>query len=214
MTTHARTGSDGKGNTRYDTDGTANLLRCDHPPIARNSLRRGGRQRGPVLYDGTNVAIRQVQPKDAALLAGGFARLSPESRHSRFLAIKAELNPAELDYFTEVDHHHHEALGALSRLDGRGLGIARYIRDPERPEVAEIAITIVDDWQGRGLGTELLRRLADRAYEEGITHFTALVASDNLAVVRLLKRIGVDVRPTSFEPGAVEYDITLAPRGR
>ncbi len=92
---------------------------------------------------------------DAPLLADGFARLSDASRQMRFLTKKKELFPAELRYFTDVDHHDHEALGALDHAGGRGVGIARYVRDTEDPQAAEIAVAIVDDWQGRGLGTEL-----------------------------------------------------------
>ena len=109
-----------------------------------------------VLRDGSAVLIRQVRGTDAPLLADGFARLSARSRRMRFLTSKTTLSAAELRYFTEVDHHDHEALGALSPADGRGVGIARFIRDPGDPRAAEIAVTIADDWQGRGLGAELL----------------------------------------------------------
>jgi RimJ/RimL family protein N-acetyltransferase len=129
-----------------------------------------------VLRDGSQVLIRQIQRADAALLAGGFARLSARSRQMRFLTPKKELSPAELRYFTDVDHHHdHEAPGALNHADGRGVGIARYIRHAENPQAAEIAVTIVDSRQGRGLGTELPAQLTDRARQEGIHRFTALV---------------------------------------
>jgi hypothetical protein len=93
---------------------------------------------GPVaLRDGSKVLIRQVQSTDAPLLADGFARLSPQSRQMRFLTRKKELSRAELRYFTDVDHHGHEALGALNHADGRGVGIARYIRHAEDPQAAE-----------------------------------------------------------------------------
>lgn len=164
-----------------------------------------------VLRDGSHVVIRQVHRGDAALLADGFSRLSAESRSLRFMTGKAALSPAELRYFTEVDHHDHEALGALSHGDGRGLGIARYIRHPEDPEAAEVAVTVIDDWQGRGLGTELLNELADRAYQHGIRRFTALVAADNAAVIGLLRSVGAEVRVTHREPGSIEYEIKLAP---
>ena len=101
-----------------------------------------------VLRDGSVVLIRQVQSADAPLLADGFARLSAQSRQMRFLTTKKELTPAELRYLTDVDHHDHEALGALNHDDGHGVGIARYVRDPDDPQAAEIAVTIVDDWQG------------------------------------------------------------------
>jgi GNAT superfamily N-acetyltransferase len=166
-----------------------------------------------LLRDGSVVLIRQVHSGDAPLLADGFARLSPESRQLRFLTGKAHLTPSELRYFTEIDHHDHEALGAVDPVDGRGIGVARYIRDTEDPKGAEVAVTVVDDWQRRGLGTELLNRLADRGRKEGILHFTALVAADNAAVVRLLQEGRTSVRVTHRESGTIEYDITLPPRG-
>ena len=89
------------------------------------------------------MLIRQIQSADAPLLADGFTRLSDQSRQMRFLTRKKELSPAELRYFTEIDHHDHEALGALDHDDGRGVGIARYVRDAEDPQAAEIAVTIV-----------------------------------------------------------------------
>ena len=92
----------------------------------------------------------------------------------RFLGIKKQLSAAELRYFTDIDHHDHEALGALNLADGRGVGIARYVRDAKDPQAAEIAVTIIDDWQGRGLGTELLAQLSNRARSEGVRRFTAL----------------------------------------
>jgi RimJ/RimL family protein N-acetyltransferase len=121
------------------------------------------------------------------------------------------IRPMRRRYLTDVDHHDHEALGALDQADGRGVGIARYVRDAEDPQAAEIALTIVDDWQGRGLGTELLARLSDRGRQEGIRRFIALVAYDNAAVAGLLRNVGADL--VRREPGAAEYEISLAPGG-
>jgi RimJ/RimL family protein N-acetyltransferase len=162
-----------------------------------------------VLRDGSKVLIRPVQPADAPLLADGFARLSDRSRRMRFLARKDQLSAAELRYLTDVDHHDHEALGALDQAGGRGVGVARYVRDTEDPHAAEIAVTIVDDWQGRGLGTELLTRLSARARAEGIRRFTALVAEDNAAMAGLLRNMSASLVGRS--PGTVEYEITLMP---
>jgi len=162
-----------------------------------------------VLRDGSAVLIRQVRGTDAPLLADGFARLSPRSRWMRFLSAKTTLSAAELRYLTEVDHHDHEAIGALSAADGRGVGIARYVRDADDPHAAEIAITIVDDWQGRGLATELLSRLSDRARQAGIHHFTALAASENGAVAGLARKLGA--RLAGRGPGTVEYEVALVP---
>ena len=161
------------------------------------------------LRDGSSALIRQVQAADAPLLADGFARLSPESRATRCLGAKKELSPAELRYLTDVDHRDHEALAALGHPDGQGVGIARYIRHPGDPQVAEIAVTVVDDWQGRGLGTELIRQLSRRAWRAGIRRFTAVATADNVAAVRLLRTLGAWA--VHREVGAVEYQITLTP---
>ena len=162
-----------------------------------------------ILRDGSGVLIRPVRSTDAPLLAEGFTRLSATSRWLRFLTAKQELSPAELRYFTDVDHHDHEALGALDQGDGRGVGIARYVRSADDPYAADLAVTVVDDWQGRGLGTELLARLSDRALDEGIHRFTALVAAENEAVGRLLRKIRASL--VSRESSTLQYEIALVP---
>ena len=102
------------------------------PPGRRLTDIREGRP--VVLRDGSAVLIRQVRDTDAPLLADGFARLSAASRQMRFLGVKKELSAAELRYFTDVDHHDHEALGALDLAGGHGVGITRYIRDADDPQ--------------------------------------------------------------------------------
>ena len=138
------------------------------------------------LRDGSVVLIRQLQATDATLLAGIFTRLSPASRWMRFLAAKNHLTEAELRYLTNIDHHDHEALTALDHPGWQGVGVARYIRHPGDPRAAEIAITVIDDWHRRGLGTQLVTQLADRARHAGITRFTALASADNAAISGLL----------------------------
>jgi RimJ/RimL family protein N-acetyltransferase len=160
-----------------------------------------------VLRDGSQVLIRPVRATDAPLLADGFARLSARSRQMRFLTAKQTLSAAELRFFTEVDHYDHEAIGALSPADGRGVGIARYVRDPGDPGAADIAVTIADDWQGRGLGTELLAQLSDRARQAGICRFTATVAYGNAAMAAVLQKMGAEL--AGYGPGTVDYEVVL-----
>src|SRR6266487_6050096 len=189
-----------------------NWLRPDWSRLLGHRPRSAVKGRPVALRDGSKVLIRQVQSTDAPLLADGFARLSPQSRQMRFLTRKKELSRAELRYFTDLDHHDHEALGALNHADGRGVGVARYIRDAEDPQAAEIAVTIVDDWQGRGLGTELLTQLTGRARCEGIHRFTALASADNAAIAALLRNRNAEL--VGRGAGTVEYQITLTPGGR
>jgi RimJ/RimL family protein N-acetyltransferase len=182
------------------------MMRLRHRYRARTAA-SGSQAR---LRDGAAVLIRPIRSSDAPLLAEGFARLSARSRWMRFLTVKNELTPAELRYLTDIDHRDHEALGALSR-DGRGVGVARYVRDKTDPRAAEIAITIADDWQGRGLGRELLTRLSRRARQEGIRRFTALVAADNAAMIALLRTAGGTLADGGSD--TVEFEIVLAPAG-
>jgi RimJ/RimL family protein N-acetyltransferase len=182
------------------------------PARRRSPLQcRAGTGTQVVLQDGSAVVIRQVHCDDAPLLADVFARLSAASRRMRFLRRKDELSPAELRYFTKVDHHDHEALGALDDRTGRRVGVARYVRHADDSQTAEIAVTVVDAWQGRGLGTELLIQLADCARAECIQRFTALVADDNGAAAGLLRSMRAHLRRRN--PGTAEYEISLSPSG-
>jgi RimJ/RimL family protein N-acetyltransferase len=160
-----------------------------------------------LLRDGSRVLIRPVRSTDVKLIAEGFARLSERSRRMRFLGKKDELTAAELRYYANVDHRDHEALGALDPADGHLVGVARYVRDADDRQAAEIAVTIADDWQGRGLGTELLARLSQRAREEGICRFTAVVASENMPMGMLLRAAGAVQTGRNF--GTLEYEIAL-----
>ena len=161
------------------------------------------------LKDGSLVLVRPVQTTDVPLMIDGFARLSPNSRRLRFLTGKNALTARELRYFTDIDHRDHEALGAVDAVTGRGVGVARYIRDADHVYCAEVAITIVDEWQRRGLGSELMARLTWRALNEGIRCFRALIAADNVAVVALLRRMDADVELISHDTDTVQYEISL-----
>lgn len=155
------------------------------------------------LRDGSRVEIRAIGPEDKTGLASGFERLSEHSRYRRFLSPTPQLTPRQLTYFTDVDHRDHEALVAIEPASRDGLGVARYVRSREDPDEAEFAVAVADDWHGRGLGTELLRQLAARAREEGITWFTGLVLGENRAMLHVLGALGeVEQRPG--ESGTVE----------
>ncbi len=137
-----------------------------------------------VLDDGTRVRVRMVRPEDKTLLARAFDRLSPESRYRRFFAVKDKLSDDELRYLTEVDGIDHVAIGATA--DGEGVGIARFVRLPDRRDTAEAAIVVTDDHQGRGLGRLLLSRLAEAAWERGVVRFRSDVLARNQEARELL----------------------------
>jgi RimJ/RimL family protein N-acetyltransferase len=158
------------------------------------------------------IVIRAICPEDKQALRDGTDRLSERSRYRRFLSPHGSLTSAELTYFTEVDHHDHEALVAIDPTTGEGIGVARYIRSPVRPDVAELAVAVADDWQQHGVGTRLTEALACRARHEGITRFTALLFADNTPMLHLIKSLGV-VHDMSVHQGIVELTVDLPPHG-
>ena len=175
------------------------------------------------MRDGREVLIGRLTLADAPVLADAFERLSEESRRLRFLGPKPTLSASELRYLTDVDGHNHEALGAIDPASGRGVAIARFVRIPEghggdatpprNGDRAEVALTVADDWQGDGLGKLMLSRLADRAREEGIQHFTALVSTGNHGMQTLLSQIDSDPTIHRLGNGVAEYGIELGRKG-
>jgi RimJ/RimL family protein N-acetyltransferase len=142
------------------------------------------------LDNGTEIVIRPIRPSDKPLLAEGITRLSPRSARFRFLAPKSRLTTAELRYLTEIDFVDHYALvAALPSDPGRLVGVGRWIRDTERPKVAELAIVVEDDLQRRGLGTAIVHALADAARARGIERFMGIALTENVAAHRLFLRL-------------------------
>jgi RimJ/RimL family protein N-acetyltransferase len=142
------------------------------------------------LDSGVEVVIRPIRPDDKSLLAEGIARLSPRSARFRFLAPKNKLTSAELRYLTEIDFVDHYALIAVRADDpGRAAAVGRWVRDAERPDVAELAIVVDDELQRQGLGTELVFELADAARARGIGRFTGTALTENAAAARLFRRL-------------------------
>jgi GNAT superfamily N-acetyltransferase len=166
----------------------------------------------PEMPEAATVEIRPITPEDKDALEEGFTRFSDQSRYMRFLAPHGRLTPAELRYFTEVDHHDHEALVAVDPVTGEGVGVARYIRSVDDPTIAEIAVAVVDEWHGRGIGTQLLTALSERARLEGIRSFSALCLAENDRMLNLLDDIG-RVEVTHQELGTVEVIVDLPERG-
>ncbi|KIN71899.1 GNAT family N-acetyltransferase [Sulfitobacter guttiformis] len=160
-----------------------------------------------ILKDGQSILLREVTPADRHLLEIGYAQLSSRSRYFRFLAARHDLTPSELDKFTARNGDDHVAIGALTQgtFIPRPIGIARYVRFPDQPHMAEIAITILDAVQRQGLGSLLLKALSTHAACCGISEFYALVHRDNVGMLGLLERFGGSVST----PDEEEIEISL-----
>src|SRR4051812_46225980 len=160
------------------------------------------------LRDGGEVLVRAVRPEDKPLFARGWERFGDESRYRRFMGVKRKLSTSELSFFTEIDHIDHEAIGALDPGTGEGLGVARYMRDAERPHAAEAAVAVIDAVQGYGLGSVLLARLTYRAAQNGVHLFTASLLTTNHSMLRLFEKLG-KVTVTGRKGAETEIDVEL-----
>jgi RimJ/RimL family protein N-acetyltransferase len=160
------------------------------------------------LRDGTPVRVRPIAPKDRDRLAEGWERFSDRSRYLRFLQRRPSLSESELRYLTEIDYSDHFAWGAEALEGDRpALGIARYIRVADEPTVAEAAVAVVDEYQGRGLGGILLQALGRAAASNGIERFRAYVSVQNTVVIEQLTKLGAVARQA--EAGTVTLELPL-----
>jgi ribosomal protein S18 acetylase RimI-like enzyme len=138
-----------------------------------------------------------------------FARLSFESRRRRFLSAKPALTPRELVYLTDIDHVGHEAIAAVDQRDGSLVGVARYVRVADRVEVADMAIEVVDELQNMGIGTELARRVVERARVNGFALLTATTLWENRPARALLRRLQFHARAS--HGSEIDLELKLEP---
>jgi RimJ/RimL family protein N-acetyltransferase len=139
---------------------------------------------------GIPYEVRQLRRADRDRLAVAFGRMSDRSRLRRFLGPKPKLSSAELAYLTEIDHVTHEALAAIDPDDGTIVGVARYAEERDTPGTADLAMFVVDAWQGQGIGTALGQRLVRLADANGIARLTATTFADNRAARAVLRKLG------------------------
>ena len=190
--------------SRHDTEEEAEAAAASY----RRGVESGREGELVTLRDGREVLIRPVRPEDKPLFARGWERFSEDSRYRRFMGAKRRLTTSDLAFFTELDHVDHEAIGALDPDSGEGLGVARYMRNKDRPHAAEAAVSVIDAVQGLGLGGLLLTRLTYRAAQNGIRVFTASLLTDNRSMLGLFEKLGT-VTVTARHGTDTEIDVEL-----
>lgn len=164
------------------------------------------------LVDGTDVALRPFRPGDGNLLVAGFDRLSPRSRYRRFLSPVPRLSDSMLAFLTSVDASDHHAWGAMVDEPGGevGAGVVRWIRTKADPAVADLAVTVIDDYQGRRLGGLLLDVAVLDAHAGGVDRFEGVVLGENISSRRMLARGGATFRADGG--GVLAFTLPLRPR--
>ena len=157
-------------------------------PRPRTPPPRRGRFR---LRDGTRAVLRPLMPEDRELVIAAFDRLSARSRYRRFLSPTPRLTSSLLDFLMNVDDANHYALVALTDEGGTPavVGVSRYVRLAD-PRAAEAAVTVIDDYQGRGAGAFLLDAIVLAARERGVERFEGLVLAENQASKAILAHAG------------------------
>ena len=144
------------------------------------------------LRDGELVDFRPVKQNDKETIQNGMLALSSKSRYFRFFSPILKLSDTQLYNLTEIDQQNHVAWIALTHNEPepRGLGIARFIRIQNQPEIAEFGIVVIDSYQQRGLGTILLAVLYRMASIKGVEILRGFVLADNKVMSRWLGRLG------------------------
>ena len=156
--------------------------------------------------DGTALMLRPVLPGDTQRVADGNVMFSAETLYRRFLSVRTPTETV-LAYLFEVDYVDHFVWVVTDGDDGPVVADARFVRVPEDPTLAEIAFTVADAYQGRGIGTLLFAALSVAARVDGIERFHAQVLADNLPARALLDRL--DAPWIREEPGVVEATVLV-----
>ncbi|WP_454692030.1 GNAT family N-acetyltransferase [Achromobacter aloeverae] len=154
--------------------------------------------------DGTPWVIRPIRPEDGEALQDFIRHLSERSRYMRFVSMMRELTPRMLARYTQVDYDREVALVATTEVPNpahRGhpheviIGLAHYLRNPDG-RGAEYALVLGDDWQGRGLGGQLMRALIEAAREQRLEYIDGLVLATNRPMLTLMQRLGFTNDPS------------------
>lgn len=154
------------------------------------------------------ISLKPLRYGDRGPVLEVFAGLSERSRRLRFLGSKPRLLASDLEKLVDVGRWGHEAVAAIDQETGRTVGIARFVRDEGAFE-AEIAFEVVDAWQGRGLGKQLLAELRSLALAQGILRFRALVAHGNRPAFALMHGVGEELA-RRYDGDGVELVVRIA----
>ncbi|KAB7627581.1 GNAT family N-acetyltransferase [Alkalilimnicola sp. S0819] len=166
-------------------------------------------QREITLSDGTLVTLRPIRPEDAEMKQAFVHALSPQSRFFRFMEHLAELSADMLVRFTQIDYDREMALVATTvdeQGEERQIGVSRYVTDPDGLS-CEFALAVADDWQGKGIGTRLMKALMEQARSRGLQRIHGEVLTSNVRMLGLMRRLGFSSRRS-----AEDYTVSLVSR--
>ncbi|HSN81761.1 MAG TPA: bifunctional acetate--CoA ligase family protein/GNAT family N-acetyltransferase [Polyangiales bacterium] len=155
--------------------------------------------------EGQDITIRPIRPEDAEIEQAFVRKLSPKAKHFRFMQGVRELTPEMLVRFTQLDYDRELALIAVVQEDGeeREIAVARYAMNPDG-ETCEFAVVVADEWQGRGVGSEVMRQLMNAAKNKGIARIQGQVLKENAAMLKLMGFLGFESAPSEDDPSILD----------
>lgn len=142
------------------------------------------------LRDGRSVTIRALKPEDRSGMLSAARRVSAQSLYRRFFGPKRGFTEREVDFFVNVDFVRHVALVAELNESGENaiIGAGRYI--VTQPGTAELAFAVIDEYQGHGIGSALLKHLVIIARESGVQQLIAEVLPENAPMLAMFRKFG------------------------
>ena len=171
------------------------------------------------LDDGTPFLIRPIRASDAEALEAAFATMSARSRYLRFFTIRERLGEEMVRQLTDIDHDRHRAWvvsdptepSDVGTDEGRGVAVARLILVEDEPRIAEGALAVVDDHQGRGYGHMLLDLLIGTARATGVEYLRFDTLAENEGMRALLRTIEATRNDELTDGEVLVYDVPIDP---
>lgn len=161
------------------------------------------------LRDGRTIKIRALHPEDRDAMLAAVARTGAQSMFRRFFGARRHFSESEIRFFLNIDFVRHVAI--VAEIDESGkktiIGGARFVKlDDSR---AEVAFAVIDPYQGQGIGTILMRHIADLARAAGLRNLVAEVLPENTPMLKVMERSGLPMT-TRREAGTVHVTLALA----
>jgi len=161
------------------------------------------------LADGTLIGTGFVVPEDVDRLERGYKKLSLKTKMFRFHYGKNNLSTYEKEYLVNVDNYNHLAIGAVDLDKSYDIGIAviRYIKDETDPTIAEVALTVIDEYQNKGIGIHLYNEMLEHACKNGIKLLVNCVMKENTTMLNILEKIGGEIKDSSGNQYLIEVNL-------
>jgi GNAT superfamily N-acetyltransferase len=162
-----------------------------------------------ILRNGRMLEVRAFRPEDRDNFIAAVGRIGPLTRYRRFFTLKTSFTEREKDFFLNVDFDKHVALNALLDEAGRQVVVAagRYVL--VQPKKAEVAFTVIDQYQGQGIAPILLRHLVGIARSAGLQTLIAEVLRENSQMLKVFERSGLPVQTTADDPEVIHVTMHL-----